>query len=163
MTSTSQLFLQIGASVLISVVVWVVTAIVLLTLPAIYTGGGFLIPNAPFSQSVIDGLLFGMLQGLLTGLLIHWHKSDSTLGLITSSVVATETLIAIGIFAWLAFQYFFPETGGASAAPPPFYIYLVGIGMILIWFLIFSAILLVPSIIAGLANKLISTSSASFT
>jgi hypothetical protein len=159
MTSTSQFFLQIASIVLISVVVWVISAIVLLTLPAIYTGGGFLIPNAPFSQSFIDGLLFGVLHGFLTGLLVHWYKSDSTLGLITSSVVATETLIAIGIFGWLAYQYFYPETGGARAAPPPFYIYLVGIGMVLIWFLIFSAILLIPSIIAGTANKLLRVSS----
>lgn len=154
MSTTSQFFSQILISVLISVAVWVITAVALLSLPAILTGGGFLIPNAPFSQSAGYGLAAGVFHGLLTGLIISFYKPDSIIGSTLSSFLATEISIALGFIAGFAVHYLNqPTSPGNPATPPSFSDYAAFFINILLWFIIFSILFLVPSIIIGLLNK----------
>jgi hypothetical protein len=160
MTSTSQFFLQIAASVLISVVVWVVSTVLLVLLGAILAGG---LVTPSFRKPVVYGSIVGLLHGALTGTIIYWQRSESVISFALASVAVTEILIIFGGVAWYLYRCFSPVTGGTSAPPPAFHEYFGFVWALLIWFVILSAILLLPSIIAGVANKLIFTSSASFT
>jgi hypothetical protein len=146
--------MQIAASILISVVVWVIATVVLVFLGAILTGG-FLTPS--FRESAIFGLIVGLLHGALTGTIIYWQQSESAIGSTLVSVAASESLIIFGGVAWFLYRYFNPIVGGAPAPPAPASRYFLYIYALLIWFGILSAVLLLPSIVAGLANKLIST------
>ncbi len=155
MTSTSQFFLQIGASVLISVVVWVTAAITILSLWGIVSGGG-LATNASFSESASYGLAVGLLHGFLTGAVIYWQRAESLIGFTISSIAATEILIIFGGVAWFLYRYFNPVIGGTPAPPAPFFRYFLYIYALLIWFGVLSSVLLLPSIIAGATNRFIS-------
>ncbi|HLA94742.1 MAG TPA: hypothetical protein VK612_03400 [Pyrinomonadaceae bacterium] len=130
----------------------------LLSLPSILTGGGFLIPDMPFSESAKWGLGVGLVHGFLMALIIYWYKKDSIVGITMSSIFVTEVLIAAMLVV-----FFVTEIANQPASlekPTPSaqnYIYMVAVYIlvrIVPWYVILSLLFLIPSFVIGIATKL---------
>ncbi len=150
----SQFGFQFIIIVLISTIVWVLTSMTLLSLPAILTGGGFLIPNSPFFESATWGLVAGIAHGLLAAIMIFWYKPSSWIGTSVSSILATEILIAVGFIVGFVINYLDrpvqPNGPRIALTYENFYVLIV---TFVFWFVILSVVLLIPSIVIGLADK----------
>lgn len=160
MFSNYQSFLQIIFSIVISVGVWGITSISILTLVAYIpgNGGGFisLTPNLPFSQSAKYGLMVGAIHGLLTALIIYWHSPQTAIGTIISTFIVTEFMIAVGFVIGFTVNYLNQPVGLAKPPTSPTSLeYGLFILMIAFWFVMFSVLFLVPSIIIGVFDKLL--------
>lgn len=159
MRDTLHPFFRITLSVLISVVVWTVTAMALMSLPSKLTGGGFLIPNMSFSESAKWGLIIGFVHGLLMAFTIYWNRTESVVGTSLSSVVLTEILIVVGFIAGLI-SYFTnrPIHGGQPRIIATYEDLYILVANVILWFLVISVLLLVPSIVVGIGNRLLTIS-----
>lgn len=157
MFSNYQSFLQIIFSIVISLGVWVVTSISLLTLPGKIPGeSGFinLAPGLPFSQSAKYGLMVGAIHGVLTALINYWHRPQTAIGNIISSFVITEVLIAIGFITVIFLEYFNrPVQMGKPRIDPTLENFNALLITFVFWFFILSVLFLIPSVIAGALNK----------
>ena len=162
MFSNYQSLLQIVFSIVISVGVWVGTSISLLTLPGKIPGdSGFLnlTPNLPFSQSAKYGLMIGAAHGILMALIVYWQRPQTVTGTIISSFVVTELLIAVRFIAGIFIDYFSrPVQVGKPRIDPTFEnLYLLVFNFIA-WFLIFTVVFSIPSVVIGLLHKFIQPS-----
>ena len=152
--SISTLVSQTISSMLVSTPIWMLSAFCVLSLPGILNSGSSWTMDNPISTSMKYGAAVGIFHGLLTGLLISWYRTESAIGMIFSSIASTEILIFLVMAIVLIYQLLNPVVGGARV-PTPFFMYLAGLGLLLMWFLIFSALFLIPSIIIGFANRFI--------
>ena len=148
---------QILVSVMISVAVWMIFSVSLLSVAGMFTGGGGFIdltPHLPLSQSALYGLAVGVVHGLLTGLIVYFHKPDSVIGTGISSILVTEILIAIGFIVGLIANYFNrPVQVGKPTIALTYENAYALIVTVVFWYIVLSIIFLIPSIVIGLANK----------
>ena len=132
-----------------------ITAVSLLSLPSKLTGGGMFIPNMSFSESAKYGLIAGLVHGIFMALVIYWRGTDSIIGTSLSSIFVTEVLIAIGFIVGFWIQYLNqPASMGTPPTSPTYLDYGGFIFTIVFWFIIFSILFLIPSIVIGIANRM---------
>jgi hypothetical protein len=158
MQTISQIFPQIFINIVISVICWVLFSMAVLSLPAILSGGGFLIPDLPFTRSAFYGLILGFFHGCIISGIIYLFKIDSLVGIIISSFVATEILTFFGIIVGMTIIILSPYTTGRPVESAGILITVFGNAAIFgAWFAFLSVLFIIPSIVAGITVRFIST------
>lgn len=143
--------IEISIGILISIICWVLFSMTILSLPAILTGGGFLIPGLPFVKSALYGLIVGVVHGSLTVVLSY--KDSPAVRVVFVSIYAMEFLLTVAFVVGFAVNYFNrPKRPGAFRIS----LTLENIGLLIItlafWFAVLSALFFIPSILIGLLN-----------
>ncbi len=153
---------QFVIGILVSVVCWVLWAMTLLSLPPyISSGGGFmsLTPDLSFARSAFYGLIVGIAHLSVNVTLIYLWEVDSILGTLVSSILAIEILIILGILIGIIVLFRKQKQQlalGGKLAPRPRFHLLVFAWMAFMgwWISILTALLIIPSIIVGVAARL---------
>lgn len=127
-----------------------------LSLPAILSGGGFLIPDLPFTQSAFYGVILGIIHRFITELIIYFGGVGSVVGSIIASIAATETLIIVGLTVGIIIHFVTQPASLGSPPPTPGFVEIIYTWTALLgtWFLVLSGILLVPSVFVAIVVQL---------
>lgn len=159
MIMTYPTFIQIFAAISISIIFGIIGSVWLLSSGISAAPFGSI--NNPLSMSIPVGLGVGLVHGIILVIVLWWLRPESLIRCGIAGIVTTELLIALGFCVAVTISLF--QSGRllpflnpvASMTSKDVYYLFVTIGF---WFLLLSLLLLIPSILIGLLNRLVTLS-----
>ena len=157
MLSSLQSFTLPVINFLVSFFFFLVCAVIVLSIYGLFDQGSgvfSLIPMLPVGESFVYGAVIGAAHGLIMAAVVRLRRSDSLFGISVSSFYATEILILM-IYATVVIRFLaqLPDGTKNSFRDGGFQNFIMGIVILILWFVIASIIFLLPSIIIGIINK----------
>ena len=149
-------FVDVAIGGIICVVCWVSSAMLMPPLPELMTGG-FVKADPPGPIAVLYGIVVGVVHLFLTMAFIFLCQVDSIFGTLISSILATEIIILAGVlFGFIIhFRQQRSNSNQNRVFIPSFRMLLKEWTAFVPWlFLVFNMVLIIPSIIIGIAARL---------
>lgn len=145
-----QLFLTIVICVAISIIVFSAIFIALFS-PGFW--GPFGPPSSSLSWSLWRGATFGVIHGLITGLLFCWRRPESVGGSIWTTIIGTEVFLILAVVAFYLYLSPHPVNHNLLSNSYRFEDIHRSIFFIVGYHIIFSIVLLIPSVFIGIMNS----------